>query len=160
MRGILVSAILLGTFFIAALMLWKRRTRNIDQIPAQLDSYWDFLKERRKFIRFNKTLPVKCIVPERKGDIYHVFSKDVSGEGICIQVPEMLPEGSILELHISIPTGREIKVRGQVAWVGEPLKDASGERLYNTGIKLAKLGSHNRLCLKDYLETLSVDSKV
>jgi c-di-GMP-binding flagellar brake protein YcgR len=141
-------------FLIAAFLLWRKRTRNVDEIPAYVDTYWSTLKERRRFVRFKERLPVKCIVPERPGSTYHVFSKDISGEGICIQVPEILPEGSSLGLKVNIPNGHVV-VKGEVVWVEEaPRVSPASERLFDTGIKFIKIDLEDRQRLNGFLSSI------
>jgi len=140
-------------------LLWRHRTRNVAYISAKLDSYWDTLKERRKYRRFKKELDVTCSVPERAGDVYHSFSKDISGEGICLQVPEIMPEGSQLDLEIKLPDKRPISVKGEIIWVNEVKRSSAvSERVFNAGIKFLKLSKKDKGLLSELLEKFAGDN--
>jgi len=153
MRGTLVLIVAVVTFLFISLFLWRRRTCKVDQIEARVDKYWDSLKERRKFIRFKKCLNVVCNVPEKQGTIYHTFSKDISGEGICLQVQEILPEKTILDLKVELPGSRPISIIGEVAWVNETPNEAmASERLFDTGIKFIKIYPKDKESLGGFLE--------
>lgn len=154
MRGILVTIVALATFLLVTISLWRKRTSNISEIPADLESYWDGKTERRRGKRFKKELNVVCSVPEKKGNNYHLFSKDISGEGICLQVPEILPEGTVMDLKVNIPDGKPILVRGIVVWVSEfPNEAEQSERLFDTGIKLIKVDASDKQKFIDYLNS-------
>lgn len=154
MRGTLVLIVILFVFLTASFILWRKRTRNVDQVKAQVESYWGNLRERRKFIRFKKRLNVVCGVPEKKGSIYHTFSKDISGEGICLQVEEILPEKTFLELKVYIPNNKAISVKGEVAWVSESRKESPDSgRLFDTGVKFVKIDAKDKEILGGFLDS-------
>ena len=154
MRGILVTIVALATFLLVTISLWKKRTRNISEISADLESYWDGKAERRRARRFKKKLSVICSVPEKKGNNYHIFSKDISGEGICLQVPEILPEGIALDIKVNIPGEKAISARGIVAWVNESPNGAKQpERLFDTGIKFIRIDTGEKQKLVNYLNS-------
>lgn len=164
MRNLLAACIIVLTFLITAFLLWRKRTFNALRIPAHLDSYWDTQKERRKFVRFSKKLPVSLTFAEKTQSIYHIFSKNISGEGICLQVPEILPEGSILDLKIDIPgLNHPIQARGEVVWLKEEgpagIQQKAAKRIFNAGIKFLKLGIRERQYLYKYLQAISKDEK-
>lgn len=155
MRGILVAIVITVTFLSVVFLIWKRYAKHIIQIPAYLDNYWDILKEKRKVVRFEKRLPVTCVVEERPGNVHRVFNKNISGEGICLAVPEMLPEGSLLGLKIEVPNEEPITAKGEVVWV----KEAEGipartERLFDTGVKFIKIELMDKIRLGNFLSTV------
>ena len=162
MRGILCLITLVLVLSVVSYLLWRHRTRVLSEIPAELDSYWDALKERRRFVRFKRKLAVECVVPEKAGNQYHTFSKDISGEGICLQVPEIMPEGSILYLRIDIPEQKPVAVKGEIVWVKEskgPTKDPG--RAFSAGIKFLKVSEKDKHVLNSFLEqALGEDKKV
>jgi hypothetical protein len=140
------------TLAIVTLLLWRKRTQNLAFVPASADGYWDTLKERRRFRRFKKRLDVNCNVPEKGGNLYHTFSKDISGEGICLRVPQILPEGSPLELEIYIPDADIVTVKGEVVWVNQTSSsEKDGERFFDTGIRLLQADAKQKSMLRDFL---------
>ncbi|NQT96025.1 MAG: PilZ domain-containing protein [Candidatus Omnitrophica bacterium] len=153
MRNILVFTVALLMLSTISILLWRKRTSNVSEIPAYLDSYWDKLKEKRKVIRFKKRLPVTCSVPEKKGNAYHIFSNDISGEGVCLLAPEMLPEGSVLDLEIDISSGNPVAVKGEVVWVDKGKESSSnGERVFTAGIKFTRVDAKDKQRLNTFLE--------
>jgi len=149
----LVSVVSFATLAIISMLLWKKRTRNIAEVPAYLDSYWDMLKERRRIIRYVKSLPVQCSFAEKQNDTYRIFSKDISGEGICLSLPEMLPEGSILDLEINISDGKPVYVKGEVVWVSVAKEPSGGEeRSFTAGVRFSKVDVRDKQRLNTFLE--------
>lgn len=158
MHSILSSITALLILLSVAFLLWKHRTRNLAHISAKLDSYWDTLKERRKFRRFEKQLNVECSVPEKAGNVYHAFSCDISGEGICLQVSEIMPEKSQVNLEIKIPDKRPIAVKGEVVWVSEVKRDFSAsERVFKIGLRFLKIGVRDKGLLHEFLNEIARD---
>ena len=151
MRGVLASIVVLIIFIVVTYLLWRKRTRNIAQIPAYLNGYWDMFKEKRNLIRFNMNMAVTCNLAEKDVSIYHAFSKNISGKGICLRATEMLPEGASLDLKIDVPDDKPIFIKGDVVWVKEARKEATGdskERLFDIGIRFVKVDEKDkeRLC--------------
>jgi len=156
MRGILSLIITILLLSSVAFLLWRKRTRNLALISAKLDSYWKTLKDRRKFRRFKKQLNVECSVLEKAGNVYHAFSQDISGEGICLQVPEIMPEKSQVNLEVEIPGKRPVAVRGEVAWVSEAKRGSSdSERVFKVGIRFLKIGARDKDLLIEFLNQIT-----
>ena len=156
MRYVLSLITTLIIFAVISFLLWQKRTRHLALVPAKLDSYWDSLKERRKFRRFNSSLSVECSFSEQSNNVYHVFSKDISGEGICIQVSEIIPEGSLLDLKIDVPETKPISVKGKIVWVDEsPRTSNEQDRVFNAGIQFVKVDTRDKKRLRDFLDVVA-----
>ena len=152
MRGILSSAIVVVTFACVVVLLWRQRSRHRAHVQAKIDSYWDASKENRKFRRFKKELSVDCTIPEKPGDTYKTFTSDISGQGICLKVPEIVPQGGVLNLLVSIPDRKPIKITGEVVWVNEIKEKVEGlARAFNAGIKFLKIDKHDQKILDKFL---------
>ena len=152
MRGILSLTVLLITFSCVGFLLWKQRSRHLAHVFAKVDGYWDVSKEKRKFRRFKKELSVDCTIPERPGDTYKTFTKDISGEGICLIIPEIVPKESTLNLLVNMPDSRPIKITGRVVWVKEAEQDTKEQkRSFNAGIKFLKIDERDRKILNNFL---------
>lgn len=159
MRGILVTIIALVLFGATAILMWLREKKRTDEITGELDTYFSRLKERRTTIRLNKRLSVVCKVVEKSDSHWSVFSKDISGEGICLYMPEILPQDAIVDLKIDIPGKKYISVHGKVVWVKETARaSAEGKRQFNSGIKFIKIRPKDKDDLVDFIET-SLKSK-
>ncbi|MFH1645615.1 MAG: PilZ domain-containing protein [Candidatus Omnitrophota bacterium] len=161
MRFIFSFSALVLIFGVVAFFLWKRNNEYTSHIKAYVDSYWSILKESRSSIRFKQQLEVECAVPEKGGYKHRVFTNDISGKGLSLWVPEILPEGSPLDLIVTLPeNGELIKIKGEVAWVDEAkVKSEHSHRLFNTGIKFLKVESKDSQKFSDYLNILLKDEK-
>ena len=159
MHSILSFIIAILILLSVAFMLWRHRTRNLSHISARLDSYWDTLKDRRKFGRFERLLNVECRISGKADDVYHAFSHDISGEGICIQVPEIMPEKSQVDLNIRVPNMQPIAIKGEVVWVDEIKQDSAGsERIFKAGIKFLKIGIKDKALLNKFIGKIAEEN--
>ena len=69
----------------------------------------------RQYLRLPAAWPIKCQPQEVAGGQYVTRTKDVSAGGVAIDLPEMVPAGSHLNLEIHVPSlNRVIAVKGQV----------------------------------------------
>jgi len=144
MRGILVSIILLIIFGTASVLLWLGEKKRTDKISGHLDTYYKNLKEKRKTIRLDKQLNVVCKVTETSGSRWSVFSKDISGEGICLHLPEMLPQDAVVDLEIDIPgRGGRVCVHGKVVWVREATA-VDEKRKFDIGVQFVKVNPKHK----------------
>ena len=152
MRNLLVLIVFIITFSCVIFLLWRQRTRHLAHVKANADGFWDSSNEKRKFRRFKLELPVDCVITEKQSDTYKTFSKDISGQGICMTVPEMVPQGGLLQLSVSIPDKKPIQITGEVIWVKEleRLADSSA-RSFNAGIRFLKIGRHDQKLLDNFL---------
>jgi hypothetical protein len=133
-------------------LLFRQRTQHLARVQADLDGYWDSSKEKRQFRRFKKRLSVDCIVPERPGDEYKTFSYDISGQGVCLNVPEMMPRGSRVRLKIGIPDKAPVNVIGEIVWVKEIAQDpADLKRIFSAGVKFFAIDKKDRAVLDNFL---------
>jgi c-di-GMP-binding flagellar brake protein YcgR len=153
MRNLLVLFVFLFTFSCVVFLLWKQRTRHLAYVSAKVDSYWDGGQEKRKFKRFKVDLAVDCTIPEKRGDTYKTFSKDISGQGICLKIPEIVPQGGVLDLLVSVPDKRPIKITGEVVWVKEieAQQQEGPGRAFNAGIKFLKIDRRDQKLLNNFL---------
>lgn len=153
MRGILVVILTVVIFGGTAILLWLRERKRVNRIVGELDTYYSMLKERRKTIRLNKRLSVACKVIERPDSRWSVFSKDISGEGICLHMPEILPQDAVVDLEVDIPGEKHIIARGKVVWVKEiDTPDSEGKRQFDAGIKFIKIRPKDRNELVNFIK--------
>ena len=154
MRGFLVSVISLMIFSTTAVLLWLREKKRVDEISGELESYYSKLKERRKTIRFDKKLNVVCRVIEKNNSKWSAFTKDVSGEGICLVLPEMLPEDATVDLVIEIPQKEKVSITGKAVWIKEISAAAKdGKRQFSAGIKFVKIKPKDRDNLMSFVSS-------
>jgi c-di-GMP-binding flagellar brake protein YcgR len=152
MRNLLSAITLFSTFAFVIYLLCRQRAQHIAYIHAELESYWDASNEKRRFKRFKRHLPVDCIVPEKPGDIYKTFSHDISGSGICLSVPEIMPEGSRIGLKIAITDKKQINITGEIVWMREATSNNGGqERKFNAGVKFSKIDKKDKKALDNFL---------
>ena len=154
MRGFLVTAITIIVFGGTAILLWLREKKHTDEITGELDSYYSILKERRKTIRVNKQLNVICRVIEKPDSRWSAFtfSKDISGEGICLSLPEILPEDAVVNLEFDLPGGKHILAQGKVVWAKEAESPAAGgKRVFTAGVKFVKINNKHKNDLVNFI---------
>ncbi len=153
MRNLLVLFIFLVTFSCVVFLLWKQRTRHLAYVSAKVDGYWNGGQEKRKFKRFKMELAVDCTISEKPGDTYKTFSKDISGQGICLKIPEIIPQGGVLDLLVSMPDKRPIKITGEVVWVKEiEAKPQEGPgRTFDAGIRFLRIARRDQKLFNNFL---------
>lgn len=152
MANVLTVLAIVAVFAAAMTFLWRRPASGMPRVPAELDRYWNRLKEKRRYTRFKENLPAVCRVIEKDAGLYHIFSKDISGEGVCLKIPEILPEGSLLELDISLPGSNPLSFKGEVVWVKETsVNTGRSARTFDTGIKFLEIDPGDREVLFDFL---------
>lgn len=106
-------------------------------------------------MRFTERLPVRCSVAQKPGSVHRIYSSDISGEGICLQVPEMLPQKTTLDLKVDIPNNSPIIMKGEVVWVKEAeMETGQSERLFNTGIRFTKIRPEDKARLGTFLASI------
>jgi c-di-GMP-binding flagellar brake protein YcgR len=152
MRGFLVSIIFVIIFSVTAILLWLHEKKSTDEIVAKLDSYYNKLQERRKAIRFDTKLNVVCKVAEKTNNHWSIYSKDISGEGVCLYLPEILPNDAVVDLVIDVPGKRKISVTGKVAWVKEiECSKLDGSRQFSAGVRFIKIKPKAKLDLVNFV---------
>lgn len=77
--------------------------------------------DERLFMRFKKDNPVKCSISDEV--MSEAVTKDISMDGVCIQIPErLMPEpslsqGSRLDIEMYIPEKRRATtICGKIVW--------------------------------------------
>jgi len=154
MRNLLASLTVIITIAVVSFLIWKKKTRRVSYIEAYGDAYWDILKERRSSIRFNEKLAVTCSLVKKDSDTYHVHAKDISGTGICLQVPEILPEGATLNLSIKLPDGGSLEVSGTVVWVNEQSQETRNVgRIFNAGVQFSEIKPKDKGRFEKFITT-------
>jgi c-di-GMP-binding flagellar brake protein YcgR len=153
MRNMLVLFIFLVTFSCVVFLLWKQRTRHLAYVSAKVDGYWDGAQEKRRFKRFKMELAVDCTISEKHGDTYKTFSRDISGQGICLKIPEIVPQGGVLDLLVSMPDKRHIKITGEVVWVKEieAQEQEGAGRTFDAGIRFLRIARQDQKLLDKFL---------
>lgn len=74
-------------------------------------------KERRKFIRLEKSVNIFYAPMARMHPPFTTLSKDISGEGIRIPIERGVKKGEVLELEIALPGEKSIFALGKVVWL-------------------------------------------
>jgi len=54
-------------------------------------------------------------------NFYAGFSRDVSEGGIYVATYDLLPIGALVEVEFFLPGGHEIRCKGEVRWVKDPV---------------------------------------
>ena len=113
-------------------------------------------KERRVHPRITVKIPIIFRVLDDQEEINNTFewrkrvkhrhTLDVSLGGMCIMTDQPLPEGSILNLEITIPEAQgKLKAMAEVVWSNET----------GGGIRFLAMNENDKKSLKDYLAKAS-----
>ena len=119
-------------------------------------------KERRRFPRINGKIPVKY---RRISDLSSLdfealehkvaqdYTKDFSGNGVCIKTGERIAPDTTLELTIEFPD-RHIKVVGKVIWSKELEKP--GE--FYAGVKYVAIADNQATAMTQSIAEFLIES--
>ena len=117
-------------------------------------------KERRKFKRFDAYMSVRYQLPGSQAVHQGIaLSKDLSREGLKINSPVPLPEGSTLDLELDIPDDpRPVRTSGKIVWTQslQPGQDQG----YDLGIRFVMMDPVDKFRVLDYAYNHWLESKV
>lgn len=154
---LVVELLFIALLAMVLIMLYKNeRTFSKHSAPQAIaEEYWSG-KERRKHVRFKKTIDVYYTVRKKPFLKNNARTADISEGGIKIVLDEKLAKGTILELKISIPnSNRTQDVEGEIVWSEEaPDKPASGKRIFYSGVKFRALKPSPDNTLLTYIRSL------
>lgn len=128
---------------------------------AIMEEYWDG-RERRKHVRFKKCLEITYIVKKGANSKKGGETMDISEGGIKLLLDEKLNKGMVLDLIIELPDSkRTAEVEGEVVWSEDVKeKDASGKRLFYSGVMFSAIKDPSGRSIIDYIRSLALDLKV
>ena len=155
---------LLFILLLAMIMLMlhlNERTSVKKSLPrAIMEEYWDG-RERRKHVRFKKNLEVIYIIKNRPNSKKESQTIDISEGGMKLLLDEKLAKGLILDLIIELPDSkRTAEVECEVVWSEDVKeKDASGRRLFHSGIMFCAIKEPSGRDLINYIRSLLFDLK-
>jgi c-di-GMP-binding flagellar brake protein YcgR len=97
------------------------------------------LTEQRLYERLTLPIKVNYEVSTRPRDIKSAISKDISGGGICLSLPEkLLPDTKInIDIKVMQPKSTDYNLKARVAWSRHVEISAGGAKsvYYDTGIE-------------------------
>lgn len=100
------------------------------------------MAERRKFIRFNTPVNLEYRTLTLNPIFGKALAKDLSREGVRVELKEQMPIGTMMELALNVP-GDNLPVfaTGKVAW-------ADG---LEAGLRLTKINPSDRARVLEYV---------
>ena len=148
-------------FYILTL-LWREERRLKNSITHGMANKFWVLREKRRFVRFDKEVKIRYNVKNRPGNVTSSKTANISKKGLCILAYEKLKEKTFLEVEVDLPDNSGLIVlTGTVVWTKDlHIKDAQGRRLFYTGIKFSKINPKHEALLISYLNTLKEQIKV
>lgn len=150
--GAAFLALLSATLF----MLWAHERIHIKKITphASIEECWDG-SNRRGHPRFKNKIEVEYSV-EKKARLKSAKSVNISQGGMKLLMDEKLQNGTVIDLKIEVPETRKIiEVEGEVVWSKDfEIKDPTGKRFFNTGIKFIAIKEPQGIHLSEYLAAL------
>lgn len=156
MRIHLVLIVVTAVILLIAYFVWRHNTRQTAEVDADLQGYWGAIKEKRHSIRFAQRIAVECSLAKKENSVHRLFSKDISGEGICLELGEMLPEGANLGLKLLIPNEKPLELKGEVVWVAKArVISGSDERRFEAGVRFTKISPQAKDRLLKFLASIA-----
>ena len=80
------------------------------------------------------------------------FSTNVSQGGIFVATVQKLPRGTLVDLDVTLPGGRPLKLSGVVRWTRE-VNDKTPELMPGLGVQFTELPSHVAAAISDFVAT-------
>lgn len=115
-------------------------------------------KERRKFKRFDAYMSVRYGLPDSKQTRGIALSKDLSREGLKINLTTPVPNGSTLDLELDIPDDpKPVRTSGKVVWSRNPGGQDQG---YDIGIRFVTMDPVDKFRVLDYAYNHWLETKV
>lgn len=115
-------------------------------------------KERRKFKRFDAYMSVRYQVPEGVHSRGMALSKDLSREGLKLNLPAFLPEGATVDLELDIPDDpKPVRTSGKVVWSRNSHGKDQG---FDAGIRFMMMDPVDKFRVLDYAYNHWLETKV
>ena len=115
-------------------------------------------KERRKFKRFDAYMSVRYQVPGSEESKGIALSKDLSREGLKLNSPTRLPEGSTVSLELDIPDDpKPVRTNGKIIWARSSQGQDQG---YDVGIRFLTMDPVDKFRVLDYAYNHWLETKV
>ena len=115
-------------------------------------------KERRKFKRFDAYMSVRYQLPGPEETRGIALSKDLSREGLKMNAPIRLAEGSSLDLELDIPDDpKPVRTTAKVVWVQTSEGKDQG---YDAGIRFTMMDPVDKFRALDYAYNHWLETKV
>lgn len=152
--------VLLATIFFMIYRDEKSLLRRL--LPrARIEEYWDG-RERRRYARFKKMLEVTYTVErsrEASANLKSAKTVDISEGGVKLLLGEKLAKGTLLNLEIELADSKKISAaKGEVVWSGGLREgDASGKRLFHSGIRFVSVSEPQNAEISNYIRSVSIE---
>ena len=115
-------------------------------------------KERRKFKRFDAYMSVRYQLSDPEEVKGIALSKDLSREGLKVNTPVRLPEGSTLNLELDIPDDpKPVHTTGKIVWSRTSQGQDQG---YDVGIRFVMMDPVDKFRVLDYAYNHWLETKV
>lgn len=115
-------------------------------------------KERRKFKRFDAYMSVRYQLSDPEAAKGIALSKDLSREGLKVNTPAHLPEGSTLDLELDIPDDpKPVHTTGKIVWSRTSQGQDQG---YDIGIRFVMMDPVDKFRVLDYAYNHWLETKV
>ena len=115
-------------------------------------------KERRKFKRFDAYMSVRYQVPGQQETPGIALSKDLSREGLKINSPTQLAEGTTLDLELDIPDDpKPVRTSGKIVWADPKHSQDEG---FDMGVRFVMMDPVDKFRVLDYAYNHWLETKV
>lgn len=115
-------------------------------------------KERRKFKRFDAYMSVRYQLSQAGETKGIALSKDLSREGLKLNTPSRLPEGSTLDLELDIPDDpKPVRTTGKIVWTQTSQGQDQG---FDIGVHFVMMDPVDKFRVLDYAYNHWLETKV
>lgn len=115
-------------------------------------------KERRKFKRFDAYMSIRYQVPNSAEGQGIALSKDLSREGLKINSPTQIAEGTTLDLELDVPDDpKPIRTTGKVMWTQTSQDQDQG---FDMGVRFVLMDPVDKFRALDYAYNHWLETKV
>ena len=115
-------------------------------------------KERRRFKRFDAYMSVRYQLPDLQEGKGIALSKDLSREGLKLNSPSRLQEGSTVDLELDIPDDpKPVRTTGKIVWSAASQGKDQG---YDIGIRFVMMDPVDKFRALDYAYNHWLETKV
>ena len=103
--------------------------------------------ERREYERADVEVGVGVY---SESNFYTGFTADISAGGLFVATYDIRPIGAEVNLEFTLPGGHEVKVKGEVRWVKDPI-DSDSDGSPGMGVKFEGLSEADRVAIEEFI---------
>jgi len=101
--------------------------------------------------RVNRRVPLEAeIGVYSDSNFYTGFTQDISAGGLFVATYDLHPIGTSVEVEFALPDGHQLKVKGIVRWLRDPIEDTPGV-FPGMGVQFAGLSPQDQQAIEEFI---------